>query len=91
MSLITTIEWDETDQQIINNSEGKNNSKTSDFKMSGDGNLGYHSQDTSHSSSHHFNDGGISDDASLGVSVVDGRCEYRSLETIHFPSLNCGV
>ena len=56
--------------------------------MSGDVILGYWSQDTSHSSSHHRNGNVISDDENIGLSVGDGRGGYRSLETRHFSSRN---
>ena len=54
--------------------------------MSGDVILGYWSQDTSHSSSHHRNGNVISDDENIGLSVGGGRGGYRSLETRHSSS-----
>ena len=56
--------------------------------MSGDGSLVYWSHEIIHYSYHHFNDDGIYDDESLEVSVCDGRCEHRSLETSHHSSRN---
>ena len=59
--------------------------------MSGDGSLGYWSQDTSHSPYHHCNNNDISNDESLGVSVGDIKRGFRSQETSHYSSRNCVV
>ena len=90
MPLITPREKYEPNQYRINNS-AVHNIKTSDFKMSDDGGLGYWSLDTRHSSFRHLNYDGISDDEILGVSDGDGRRGYRSLETIHPYFQNCVV
>ena len=58
------------------------------FNMSGYGSLGYWHLETSHSSSHHFNYNGISDDEILEVFAGDGRRGHRSLNTIHYPPSN---
>ena len=58
--------------------------------MRGDGSLGYLSRETSHYSSHHHNNDGISDDESLAVPVDDGICGHRSLDTSHSSSRNRG-
>ena len=58
--------------------------------MRGDGSLGYLSRETSHYSSHHHNNDGISDDESLAVPVDDGICGHMSLDTSHSSSRNRG-
>ena len=87
---ITQIEWDKTYQWRINNSAGHTR-KTSDINMSGDGSLGYRSQETSHYYFNNFNDGGIYDYESLGVSEGDGRLGYWFLESSYSSSRNCGI
>ena len=59
--------------------------------MIGYGIFGYWSQETIHYSSHHCNNGDISDDAILEVSACDGRRVDRSLDTSHCSSRNHGV
>ena len=59
--------------------------------MRGDGSIGYRYLDTSHLLSHHCNDDGISDYGSIGVSVGNVIRGFRSQETIHYSSRNCGV
>ena len=59
--------------------------------MSGEGSLIYWFRDTSHSSSHHRNDGGIFDDESIGVSVGNGRRGHRSLDNTQSSSRNFRV
>ena len=63
----------------------------SDFRVSGDGSLGYWSCETSHSSFQLSNSNGIFDDESLEVSAGDGRCGHRSLATSHSSSHNSGI
>ena len=52
--------------------------------MSGDGGIGYWSQETSHYSLLNQNADGISDDESLEVSAGDGRCGNRYLGISHY-------
>ena len=60
--------------------------------MSGDGILGYFYWENSHSSYHHNNVNGISDDESIEVSAVDGRHGHRyHLETRKSSPINRGV
>ena len=42
--------------------------------MNGDGSLEYRFRETRHSSYHHCNDNGISDDEIIEVSLGDGIC-----------------
>ena len=58
--------------------------------MSGDVSLIYWFFETSHSSSHRYKNYGISDDESLEVSLGDGWCGHRYLETSYVSSRNCG-
>ena len=59
--------------------------------MSGDGSLGYQSQETSHYISQHHKNNGIYDDGSLGMSMGDGRSVFRYQHTSQSSSHNHGV
>ena len=59
--------------------------------MSSYGSFGYHFLETSHFSSLHINDNGVSGDIIIVVSAGDGRLGFRSQDTSHSSSRNCGV
>ena len=60
------------------------------LSIDGDGSIRYAYLETSHSSSHSINDGGISDGGVIWLYEGDGRGGFRSQETSFSSSCNLG-
>ena len=56
--------------------------------MRGYGSLVYWSCESSHFSSYHIKENGISEDKNIEVPMSDGRCGHRYFDTIHYSSRN---